>query len=333
MRLSLSLYTSLPLCLAITLSGCSAAPIDSSGAALADADTNKPRAQSWSCPAEPGAAPSGKLVATRVEEANSTREEPGLFEGPVWIDDALYFSDFTFAARFPSRIQRLGPDGTVTTVIDDSGSNGLAVDREGNILAAAHAHKAISRYHPHTGHQKVVIDEFNSDPFNSPNDLTVSRSGVIYFTDPDFQRSAAPGGQPLTRVYQYDERGVKVIDESLTNPNGVSLSPDESTLYVAGGDVLRAYPIVAGEVGESTDIAELTHPDGMAIDCLGNIYATEHSKQRLRVFSPDGVELATIKVDANITNAAFGGVDRKTLYITGAGAVWELDLDVAGMPY
>ena len=60
---------------------------------------------------------------------------------------------------------------------------------------------------------------------------------------------------------------------------------------------------------------------------------TEHEKKRLRVFSPQGRELATVRVDANITNAAFGGADGKTLYMTGAGAVWQVRLDVTGSPY
>src|SRR5690606_40177339 len=83
----------------------------------------------------------------------------------------------------------------------------------------------------------------------------------------------------------------------------------------------------------SSDLEGITVPDGMAIDCLGNIYVTEHAAQRVRVFTPEGDQIATIKVDANITNAAFGGPERKTLYLTGAGAVWSIDLQVAGFPY
>ena len=59
----------------------------------------------------------------------------------------------------------------------------------------------------------------------------------------------------------------------------------------------------------------------------------EHNRRRVRVLSPQGEALATIGVDANITNAAFGGAQRKTLYLTGAGAVWSIELDVAGLPY
>lgn len=287
----------------------------------------------WTCPVQPGTAPSGELTAERITAANSTRTEAGLFEGPVWIGDTLYFSDFTFAEGFPSRIQALKSDGTVTTVIDNSGSNGLAVDEAGFLLAATHDRKAISRYNPHTGEREILLNEYEGNPFNSPNDMTLSRSGILYFTDPSYQRAAAPGGQDKTRVYQFDGETVSVIDDTLENPNGVSLSPDQNTLYVAGGSVVRAYPIENGVVGAGKDMLGVETPDGMAVDCAGNLYVTEHNLQHIRVVSPAGEEIAKIKVDANITNAAFGGPERKTLFITGAGAVWKVELDIAGLPY
>ncbi|WP_347329692.1 SMP-30/gluconolactonase/LRE family protein [Marinimicrobium locisalis] len=292
---------------------------------------------SWQCPASPGTAPSGELTAERVPGSSIEREQAGLYEGPVWIDGALYFSDFTFEDGFPSRVQRLTPNGSLETVIENSGSNGLAVDSEGVLMAATHDAKAISRYELATGEREIIWSEFEGSPFNSPNDLTLTDDGVIYFTDPDFQRSAAPGGQPKTRVYRIDESGISVIESGINNPNGVSLSPDEQTLYVAGGGdegVLRAYSLTeSGAVESHRDLAQIQVPDGMAVDCLGNIYVTEHTLQRVRVFSPEGEQIAEITVDANITNAAFGGPERKTLYLTGAGTLWQIPLEVAGFPY
>lgn len=285
-----------------------------------------------------GKAPAGELTAQRIAAANSTRAEPGLYEGPVWIKDALYFSDFTFGPGFPSRIRKLDAAGNVSTLIEDSGSNGLAVDNDGNILAATHKFKSVSRY-TLDGQRSDVASQYQGKVFNSPNDMAMSRDGTLYFTDPGFQRDAAPGGQDKTRVYRVGSDGkVSVVDETLTNPNGVSLSPKGDVLYVNGmvGEhgVLRAYPVRNGRPGKGRDlVSTLGIPDGMAVDCHGNIYVTEHTDQRLRVFTPAGKQIATIKVDANVTNAAFGGADGKTLYITGAGAVWKLDLDVTGSPY
>jgi gluconolactonase len=285
-----------------------------------------------------GKAPSGELTATRIAAANTTRTEPGLYEGPVWIKDALYFSDFTFAPGFPSRILKLDASGKVSTLIDDSGSNGLATDGKGNLIAGTHKWKSVSRY-TLDGKRSDVVSQFNGNVFNSPNDLALAADGTLYFSDPDFQRDAAPGGQDKTRVYRVATDGkVTVVDDTLKNPNGVSLSPKGDVLYVNGmvGDhgVLRAYPIVKGVPQQGkTLVDKLGIPDGMAIDCHGNIYVSEHTDKRLRVFTPAGKQIATIKVDANVTNAAFGGADGKTLYITGAGAVWQLKLDVTGSPY
>lgn len=292
----------------------------------------------WSCPANPGVAPKGDLVATRIPGANSTRTEPGLYEGPVWLNGALYFSDFTFSEGFPSRIQRLTAEGVMEVFIDNSGSNGLAADADGYLIAGTHSTKSLSRFDPVTGERSNIVGMYAGNAFNSPNDLTEASDGSVYFTDPAYQRSAAPGGQEKTNVFRVAPDGVvTVVDDTIENPNGISLSPAQDWLYVAGGGdkgFIRAYPIVDGVPGEGKNLVEgITVPDGMAIDCLGNIYATEHSLQRLRVFSPAGKHLATIKIDANITNAAFGGPERKTLYITGAGAVWSIDLDVAGFPY
>jgi gluconolactonase len=285
-----------------------------------------------------GVAPSGDLTPVRIESANATRTDAGLYEGPVWIKDSLYFSDFTFSSGFPSRIQKLDASGNMMTVIEDSGSNGLAVDNQGNLIAGTHKFKALSRYNLSTGERTAVASEFNGNVFNSPNDIAVAKDGTIYFTDPAFQRDAAPGGQEKTGVYRVATDGkVSLIDDSIINPNGISLSVNEDVLYVNGGGeqgVLRAYPIVNGVPQEGKDlITGISIPDGMAIDCQGNIYLTEHVKRKLTVYTPDGKTIAQASTDANLTNVAFGGPDSKTLFMTGAGAVWKIDLNISGSAY
>jgi len=283
-----------------------------------------------------GKAPSGELTAQRVAAVTPSRSEAGLYEGPVWIKDALYFSDFSFAAGFPSRIRKLAADGSVSTVLDDSGSNGLAVDAKGVLVAASHKDKALMRYPLDGGARTPIAQRYSGQVFNSPNDIAIAADGTTYFTDPDYQKAAAPGGQPVTGVYRVATDGkVTLVDGSRRNPNGIALSPAGDVLYVTALDgLLKAYPLVHGVPGPGRDLVKgLDGPDGMTVDCHGNLYATEHAAKRVRVFSPQGRELATIRVDANVTNAAFGGADGKTLYITGAGALWQLRLDVSGAPY
>ncbi|PPJ41100.1 MULTISPECIES: SMP-30/gluconolactonase/LRE family protein [unclassified Pseudoxanthomonas] len=294
-------------------------------------------AQHAACPADPGIAPRGELTATRVAIATPGDAQDRLYEGPVWRDGALYLSDFVHNGTFPSRIRRFTPPDRWETVLEDSGSNGLALDQEGVLIAATHDRKQIARVDLGGGSRTALVSTFDDEPFNSPNDLVMAADGTLYFTDPDYQRKAAPGGQPLTRVYRHRNGATTVVDDTLRNPNGIALSPDGGTLYVAGGtaegDVLRAYPVVDGAPGPGRDLARISGGDGLAVDCLGNVYVTEHGERRVRVFSPAGEVLATIRVDANITNAAFGGADRRTLFLTGAASLWSIDLDVVGLPY
>jgi gluconolactonase len=282
--------------------------------------------------------PTGELVANRIESANTSPTESSLYEGPVWLNGALYFSHFMISEGFPSRIQKLDVSGKMSVFLEDSGSNGLAADAQGNLIAGTHKYKSLSKYFLDKSPRESVATKFNNNVFNSPNDLAITKDGTIYFTDPDYQQEAAPGGQDKTRVYRVSIKGeVTVVDDSLYNPNGISLSPDEKYLYVVGNErhgVLRKYEIVNGVPQTGVTIAEgINVPDGMAVDCAGNLYVTEHLGKQIRVYTPEGQQIATIKVDANVTNAAFGGPENKTLFITGAGAVWKVDLAISGSAY
>ncbi|RYZ99176.1 MAG: SMP-30/gluconolactonase/LRE family protein [Moraxellaceae bacterium] len=320
--------------LALVISGCERKNSETTSAVPAPASkiAETPK------PAVCGVAPSGDLIAERIVSANPASSEPGLYEGPVWIGDALYFSDFTFGPGFPSRIQKLDSAGVMTTAIADSGSNGLAVDSQGNIIAATHKYKALSRYKLVSGERAPFVEQYKGNVFNSPNDVAVAKDGTVYFTDPAFQKSAAPGGQEKTGIYRASIDGVvTLLDDSIKNPNGITLSPSGDVLYANGGEeqgILRAYPIVDGEPQAGKDLVTgLAVPDGMVVDCHGNLYVTEHTAQRVRVFTPAGEQIATIKVDANVTNAAFGGASGTTLFLTGAGSIWKLELAVSGAAF
>ena len=187
------------------------------------------------CPADPGRPPSGDLTATRVAAAKVDDDQDRLYEGAVWKEGALYLSDFVHTGTFPSRIRRFTPPDRWETVVEDSGSNGLALDTEGHLIAATHDRKQVARVDLADGTRTALVSSFEGAPFNSPNDLVMAADGTLYFTDPDYQRKAAPGGQPLTRVYRHHAGTTTVVDDTLRNPNGIALSPDGGTLYVAGG--------------------------------------------------------------------------------------------------
>jgi gluconolactonase len=112
-------------------------------------------------------------------------------------------------------------------------------------------------------------------------------------------------------------------------------------MFCGDAGYLRKVTLMDGLAGPIQDLASgLQSPDGMTVDCAGNVYLVVHEGRRVDVMTPEGDPLATISVPAGMngqdcrpTNVAFGGADRKTLYITAVYSLWELPLDIAGYPY
>jgi gluconolactonase len=269
-------------------------------------------------------------------------------EGAVWIGDTLYISEFEFNPAPTSRVLAISPTGSgssanVSVAIASCGANGMAVDGAGNLIATDHQHGAVVRYTFPLGTPTNIVASYDGKRFNSPNDLAIRSDGNIYFSDPDYQ---APSMHPQaqTRLYRVPPGAseARVIDATRSEPNGVTLSIDEHTLYVSGSDGIFSYPIGDdGDIaaGSGARIAGFSgSSDGLGIDCAGNLYAT--SETRVAVLSHAGVEIASIPVNdaESVTNVAFGGPEHKTLFITSMGTgdhrgVFRVELGVPGMPY
>lgn len=211
------------------------------------------------------------------------------------------------------------------------------------MLAATHDTGAISNFAIGGNRPPLGEQTFEGTRFNSPNDLVARTDGNIYFTDPNFQ---APGNpQYATRVYRIDPQGQVAIVDQLDRPNGITMSPDGTHLYVSSNQFDRAlveYPLDADRAaGEGTTFnVQLNTPDGMAMDCAGNLYTTEHNARTIRVVSPEGQELLelTPNLRGNLTNLAFGGTDRQTLYLTTTtqgtgGGLYSIQINIPGLPY
>jgi gluconolactonase len=301
------------------------------------------------CPPGPFGSPLPANVNQSIQHLASVGGNGSFnWEGVVWIGDALLFSEID--SDDGSQINRYAPGGSVQRgAFPSSGSNGLALDASGDLLLAAHDVGGISRLDLPGGSITRGSQTFNSLRFNSPNDVVLRGDGNVYFTDPDFQ---SPSGriQGDTRVYRIAPAAgsaagaVSVVDDSIDQPNGITLSPDGNTLYVSGGSVLRSYALDAAGVATPirTFQQSLQVPDGMAMDCAGNVYAVENQPRRVRVFSPDGALIGTIGPDGfdnqGLTNAAFGGPERRTLFISGftqgaQGGLYSVELNVPGLPY
>jgi len=310
----------------------------------------------WTCP-DPGTLtgspiPSGATPA-RVAGAPPTdsfnMNNFTNVEGPVWIGDALYFSEMKNTNNPPpaARIFKLDASNQVSVFLDDSGSNGLAVDNSGNLVATDHKVGGIISYHLPDKAPTPLVSTYMSTRFNSPNDLTFKKDGTLYFTDPDFQNSAKPQG--ATRAYQVlpgTSTATPIAADYSSNPNGITLSLDEQSLFIGGGMGVKKYAIDSGGVVASSGTAFGTglnmSTDGMALDCAGNLYVAVGDSTNIVVVAPNGTPVANspIKITSPsvVTNVAFGGADHKTLYITAQGSsgqqgVFKVTLNFPGMPY
>jgi gluconolactonase len=303
----------------------------------------------FKCPAGPFAAPMlTGLTPTRIPNVppsdafNKNGTDFAVIEGPVWVGDGLYVSQIENVLNLPrSRILKVTIAGAVTIALDNAGINGLALDENGNLVGCNHKDGAITRFALPGLTPTNIVSMFGGQRFDSPNDLTFRADGNLYFSDPNYQ-AAVTRPQAKTRLYRVAPGATvaTVIDETRNLPNGVTLSPDGNTLYVSAADGLYRYPVATdGSVGTATKIAQsIGNGDGMAIDCAGNLYVATNNT--LAVVDAGGNPLGTITVAGvqNVTNAAFGGADHKTLYITGLGTgsqtgLFSVGLNVPGFPY
>ncbi|WP_327046310.1 SMP-30/gluconolactonase/LRE family protein [Microbispora sp. NBC_01189] len=304
-------------------------------------------------PCTPGATypnplPSSSVTATKI------RDGFNFLEGPVWdsASQTLLLSlmrDGTGSENVqPSDVLRFTEPNTFQTFISGSGSNGLALSRDGaTLLAATHDQRSVSSFRLSDRTRGVVASNYQGRAFNSPNDLTVGADGTVYFTDPDFQRANRSDQMSgRTGVFRVKNGVVSLIDDTIREPNGIALSPDGKTLYVGGNGTGKIYkwPVNSdGSVGTRADFASLNGSDGVTIDCAGNLYQASFNDGKVYVYAPSGVQLGTISAGQNTTNLAFGGPDGQTLYITsgtpsrggntGNFGLYRVRLNVPGWPY
>ncbi len=254
-------------------------------------------------------------------------------EGPAWDGKgALYFSDIP-----GDTIYRLGLDGKVSPFLKPSGkSNGLMFDRDGTLLACRHWTRDVVRI-AMDGKLTVLADSFGGKRLNSPNDLIVARDGSIYFTDPHYGLEGRPQEQPLEGVYRLAPGGaLTLVIRDMTRPNGLAISPDGKTLYVADSQdkKLRAYRLAPdGSAAQGRDFLDMSAdgksvPDGMALDSQGNIYCTGAG---IWVITPEGQVLGRIPVPEVPANCEFGGPENRDLYLTAQHSVYRIRLNARGL--
>jgi gluconolactonase len=254
----------------------------------------------------------------------------GFTEGPVWRDDgALLFSDI------PNSRIHIVRDGTIGVYREPSGqSNGLTFDREGRLLACEHKTRRVSREEP-DGTVTALATHYDGKRLNSPNDVVVRSDGRIYFTDPPYGIREEQRELPWNGVFTIAPDGtLGLLVDDFDRPNGLALSPDERTLYIADTNRrhVRAFDVAAnGALSRDRVFAEMRdggRPDGMKVDVEGRLYVCAGGVQ---VFDASGRPLGIIDCPQPPANCAWGGPDASTIYITARTAVYSAQLAATGV--
>jgi len=260
-------------------------------------------------------------------------------EGPVWLsrDKAVLFSDIPNNAvmmwregeRAKVYLKPAGYTG-VGEYGREPGSNGIVLDPSGRLVFCEHGDRRISVLERNGG-KRTLVDSFEGKCLNSPNDAIYDSQGNLYFTDPPYglpkQWDDPRRELDFCGVFRLGSDGkLTLLTKDLTRPNGIALSPDEKTLYVAQSDPKRAiwmaYPLNQdGTVGAGRVFADVTSmagkmrglPDGLKVDRNGNLFAT--GPGGIHVYAPDGTRLGRIETGEATANVAWGD-DGSTLNIT-----------------
>jgi len=272
-------------------------------------------------------------------------------EGPIWRPQlqGLWFSDvvgnvvrqWTPSGAVSVILQPGGYDGNSLPAGGFNGPNGMTADKDGAVLLCQHGNRRIVRI---DADRKVttLVDKFEGKKLNSPNDLVYRSDGSLYFTDPPYglpnQDEDATKEIKFNGVFRLSNGKLEAVIKDLSRPNGIALSPDEKTLYVANSDEKRKiwmrYDVAAnGSVSNGKVFADVTAekeygvPDGMKVDQQGNVYGS--GPGGIWVFSADGKHLGTIKPPETPANCGWGD-DGRSLYITARTGLYRIKLAVAG---
>lgn len=257
-------------------------------------------------------------------------------EGPLWHPGGyLIFSDIP-----ADTIYLLDPDTRRATPWrhPSGNSNGLAFDRQRRLVACEHGNRRVSRTEA-DGTITPLATHDGGRRLNSPNDVVVRSDGAIFFTDPPYGCPPEEKELPYNGVYRIDPSGeVTLLLDDFDRPNGLAFSPDEQTLYI--DDTIRrhirAFDVAAdGNLSNGRVFAEMASdmeggPDGMKVDLEGNVYCT--GPGALWVFRPNGDLVGQVIGPQRPANLAFGGEDRRTIYLTARTAVYALRARVPGAP-
>ncbi len=251
-------------------------------------------------------------------------------EGPVWSSqlNSVLFSDVPENVIYSwneykglgTFTRPIGYSGKVPN-LKKAGTNGLTIDADGNLIICMHGDRKITRLEKLNINRKVtLVNSFDGNLLNSPNDLVYDSKGNLYFTDPPYGLLEGDNDKlkeiEFNGVYKVSPNGdIEVLVKNLTRPNGISISNDEKILYVANSDknnpVIMQYDL--SEEGAKNpsvffDGRELTKKDiglfdGLKVHPTGNVFAT--GPGGVLVIKENGDHIGTIRTEVRTANCAF----------------------------
>ena len=239
-------------------------------------------------------------------------------EGPTWTDKGLLFSDLgSDAIHHGDRKVYRQPSGK---------ANGLAWDKQGRLIACEHENRRVSITHA-DGRIETLASHYEGKPFNSPNDLTLHSNGAIFFTDPGYGGHKSELG--YFGVYRLDKDGkVTLLHKDMKAPNGITLSQDERTLFVADSEdhFIMAFDLDAsGQASNPRRFADCGGPDGIKVGRQGELWVAD-ADGVLVYDTATGARVLTVPVPEQAANIAFGGKDGSTLYITARKGLYKAEV-------
>lgn len=272
-------------------------------------------------------------------------------EGPVWFGDGRYlvWSDIP-----NNRMLRwLEQTGEVSVFRYPSNyTNGNTRDKQGRLISCEHDARRVTRTEL-DGTITVLIDHYQSKPFNAPNDVVVHSNGSIWFTDPgygimgNYEGHKAPFELPAN-VYRLDPKSgeATVVVGDMRRPNGLCFSPDETKLYIVDTGMtdgpqyphnIRAYDVVEGArlatgrvfVEMGTGLA-----DGIRCDVDGNVWAGTgwggEDFSGVQVFAPEGKLIGKVHLPEICANICFGGAKRNRLFMVASTSLYSVYVGTQG---
>jgi gluconolactonase len=255
----------------------------------------------------------------------------GFCEGPAAdAQGNIYFSD---GRKDSIHFYELGKPVTLFTD-DSTDANGMMFNGKGELCVCEGAAYRVVAFDVKTKQKRVLASQIDGIHFNEPNDLAIDHHDGFYFSDPNYQHRGQATVMKEDAYYCSPEGQITRVSTVCIKPNGVLLSPDDRTLYLADsrGEAIYRYDVLglgklANEMKWIDGLA--AHPDGLTLDEHGSLYIC-CGRAGLKVFSPRGQPIGLIELPY-ASNCCFGGPDFTTLFVTSADKFLGIPTKVRGV--